>query len=340
MRAGEVARRGLLGGGALGGAAALLYGVVRGEAAHARRTIGEPKDQPPDPRGIYGRHRGEPLRLVMIGDSSATGLGCDSPAETPGALLAGGVARELRRPVWLDVVAVVGGRSADLDAQVVRALADGPVDVAVVMVGANDVTHRVRPGEAARDLGRAVRSLRAAGTAVVVGTCPDLGTVQPLLQPLKTVAAHWSRRMAAAQAVAVAEEEGVAVTLGALLAEEFTLHPHLWSADRFHPSADGYRRVADVLLPAVLEQLGVDTLETWTVQDVNVAANVASREAGVSVVSVEGDEGAAAAGPGRLVRLVRRLPLVGRGEPDARVGALPEHGDGGGAKEEATRLSR
>ncbi len=321
-RASWVAVRGAYGSGALGALGALGWGVLRTEAHLARRTIGIPTETPPDPTGSYGRYLGASLRVVMLGDSSATGLGCDTPAQTPGALLAGGVARDLGRRVHLDVYAVVGGRSADLDSQVVRALTGGPIDGAVIMVGANDVTHRVQPGDAARDLGRAVETLREAGAVVVVGTCPDLGTVKPLMQPLRTLAAYRSRQVAAAQAVAVAENDGVAVTLGTLLAEEFMEHAHLWSADRFHPSPEGYRRVADVLLPSLLEQLGVEdpvsVPVSSSVQDVNVAAYLASREPGLVVETLEGDEGVAAVGPGRLVRLVRRLPLVGRGAPDSR----------------------
>jgi lysophospholipase L1-like esterase len=280
---------------------------------------------------VYGRYLGPSLRLVMLGDSSSTGLGCDTPAQTPGALLAGGVARDLKRRVRLDVVGVVGGRSADLDVQVARALQDR-VDLAVIMVGANDVTHRVLPGEAGRDLGRAVRTLRAAGAVVVVGTCPDLGTVEPLLQPLRSVAAFWSRRLATAQAVAVVENDAIAVSLGSLLAQEFSQYPHLWSADRFHPSPQGYRRVADALLPSLLEASGVDhpvsVPVSSSVQDITIAAAVAAREAGVAVETVEGQEGVAAVGPGRLVRLVRRLPLVGRGAPDVREEDGGEESDG------------
>jgi hypothetical protein len=157
---------------------------------------------------------------------------------------------------------------------------------------------------------------------VVVGTCPDLGTFKPLVVPLRTVAAFWSRRMAAAQAVAVVENDGIAVTLGSLLAQEFSQHPHLWSPDRFHPSPLGYRRVADALLPSLLEAMGVDipvsVPVSSTVQDVQIAAAVAAREPGVAVETVAGDQGVAAAGPGQLARLVRRLPLVGRGAPDRR----------------------
>jgi len=257
----------------------------------------------------------------MIGDSGAAGLGCEVPAQTPGALLAGGLARDLRRTVRLASVAAVGARSSDLATQVARALEE-PVDLAVIMIGTNDVTHRVLPGDATHDLGRAVRTLREAGAVVVVGTCPDLGTVEPLLQPLRTVASFYSRRMAAAQIVAVLENDGIAVSLGTLLSPEFAEHPHLWSPDRFHPSPRGYRRVADALLPALLEHSGatipVSVDVRTSVQDVAVAAGVAAREPGTTLETEPGAEGVASAGPGRLTRLVRQLPLVGRGAPEER----------------------
>jgi hypothetical protein len=47
------------------------------------------------------------------------------------------------------------------------------------MIGANDVTHRMPMREAAGQLGEAVARLRAVGCEVVVGTCPDLGTIRP-----------------------------------------------------------------------------------------------------------------------------------------------------------------
>ena len=310
------------GGGVVGAVGAAGYAVLRAEATLARRTIGEPTSQAPVPDGTYGRYLGRPLRLAVIGDSSAAGLGVDAPGETPGALLAGGLARDLRRRVELDVVAAVGARSADLDVQVARAL-KRPIDLAVVMVGANDVTHRVPPGDAARDLGRAVRTLRAAGAHVVAGTCPDLGTVEPVLQPLRAVARRWSRRLAKDQAIAVVENGGTAVSLGDLLGPEFAESPHLWSADRFHPSAAGYRRMTDALLPSLLEAAGVtipvSVPVSSIVQDVELAASAAAQEPGLVVETMPDAEGIAAAGHGRLTRLVRRLPLVGRGAPDERA---------------------
>ena len=312
-RARYVAVKAAYGGGTAGGLAGAAVALLATQARLARRTIGQPTAQAPNAAGSYGRGRrgDEPLHLAVVGDSAAAGLGCERADQTPGALLAGGIARDLRRRVDLDVVAVTGARSADLDVQVARAL-ERTVDAAVIIVGANDVTHRVPSAAAARDLGRAVRALRATGAVVVVGTCPDLGTVKPVMQPLRTVAARWSRRLAAAQTVAVVEAGGIAVSLGDLLVRDFTEQPHLWSDDRFHPSAEGYRRIVDALLPSALEALGVDIPVSVpvsdTVQDLDLAAQVAVREPGVEVEVLAG-------GASRLARLRRRLPLVGRGAP-------------------------
>jgi len=313
-RARYLAVKAAYGGGAFGGVAGATFAVLVTEAKLARRVIGTPTEQAPLAAGSYGRgRRGDtPLHLAVLGDSAAAGLGCASADQTPGALIAGAIARDLRRRVALEVVAVTGAQSADLDVQVGRALRRR-LDVAVLIIGANDVTHRVPVAKAAHDLARAVRTLRAAGVLVVVGTCPDLGTVKPVPQPLRTIAAHWSRRLAAAQTVATVEQDGIAVSLGDLLVQDFSEQPHLWSADRFHPSADGYRRIVDAMLPSVLTSLGVTIPVSVpisdSVQDVDLAARVASQEPGVEVDPV-------AESGGRLARLRRRLPLVGRGAPE------------------------
>ena len=77
-----------------------------------------------------------------------------------------------------------------------------------VIIGANDVTHKVLPSASIRNLTKAVETMREAGTQVVVGTCPDLGTIRPIAPPLRQVARRWSRRLAAAQAIAVVEAGG------------------------------------------------------------------------------------------------------------------------------------
>ena len=147
--------------------------------------------------------------------------------------------------------------SSDLSSQIDRALPTEP-HVAVVLIGANDVTHSVLPSASVRHLSEAVRRLHEAGVAVLVGTCPDLGTIKPIAPPLKQVARAWSRRLAAAQTIAVVEAGGRTVSLGSILGPEFAAAPAiLFGPDQFHPSADGYRSLVTVLLPSTLAALGL-----------------------------------------------------------------------------------
>ncbi len=257
------------GGGLLGIGTALAgatIGVVAVQARLARRAIGPRRTVPPYADGRYlpsadRTPRGTSLRLAVLGDSGAAGLGADDAAGTPGAVLARGLATAADRAVVLTNVAVVGARSSDLDAQVDRVLVVRP-HVAMIMVGANDVTHLVRPQDSVRHLGNAVRRLREAGTEVVVGTCPDLGTVRPFAPPLRQLARRLSRELAAAQSIVVHDMGGRPVPLAKILGEAFDAEPgRFFSADRFHPSAEGYAACAQALLPEVLAAVGIPTEE-------------------------------------------------------------------------------
>jgi hypothetical protein len=216
------------------------------------------------------------------------------------------------------VEAVVGAQSRHLDAQVDRILAEVPhLDVAVIMIGANDVTHRSKPAESVRLLSEAVVRLREAGAEVVVGTCPDLGTIEPIAQPLRWVARRISRELAAAQTIAVVEAGGRTVSLGDLLGAEFAARPgEMFSADGFHPSAAGYARAAAALLPSVCAALGVlpegaapqrpDLRLGEGVDDIAHAAARAVSEPGTEVSGTE--VGGATRGPrGRWAVLLHRV---------------------------------
>ncbi|MGW0614116.1 SGNH/GDSL hydrolase family protein [Streptomyces sp. NPDC002788] len=251
------------GGGGIGLAGAATVGLVLAELQLARRRVGNGRSpQVPNADGVYGQTytTDAPMRLTMLGDSTAAGQGVHRAGQTPGALLASGLAALAERPVELRTVAMPGARSDDLDRQVALVLADpGPVpDICVIMVGANDVTHRMPPTRSVRCLSSAVRRLRTAGAEVVVGTCPDLGTIEPVRQPLRWLARRASRQLAAAQTIGVVEQGGRTVSLGDLLGPEFAANPReLFGPDNYHPSAEGYATAAMAVLPTVCASLGL-----------------------------------------------------------------------------------
>jgi lysophospholipase L1-like esterase len=219
--------------------------------------IPRPEAAPPACDGLYGTdYDGEPLTLAILGDSSAAGLGVDLPRETPGALLAAGLSQVAHRPVRVVCAAVVGAESGGLHAQIDSVLPYRP-DAAAILIGGNDVTHRVPPAVAVGHLVRAVRNMIDADMQVIVGTCPDLGTIRPIRPPLRWVARRLSRQLAAAQTIAVVEAGGRSISLGDLLGPEFEARPdQMFSADQFHPSATGYASAAAAMLPSLAASLG------------------------------------------------------------------------------------
>ncbi|MEU5093910.1 SGNH/GDSL hydrolase family protein [Streptomyces sp. NPDC020996] len=253
------------GGGGIGLAGAAAVGLLLAEMQLARRHVGNgTSGRVPVADGLYGTAYTvpdePPLRLTMLGDSTAAGQGVHRAGQTPGALLASGLSAVAERPVRLHNVALPGACSDDLDRQVSLVLSDPArvPDVCVIMIGANDVTHRMPPTRSVRHLACAVRRLRTAGAEVVVGTCPDLGTIEPVQQPLRWLARRTSRQLAAAQTIGVVEQGGRTVSLGDLLGPEFEANPReLFGPDNYHPSAEGYATAAMAVLPTVCAALGL-----------------------------------------------------------------------------------
>ncbi len=268
MSSARVARRiaagAAYGGGSIGLLGAAAVGVVLAEVQLAKRQVGGGiAPVPPSSDGRYGvafTGPAEPLLLGLLGDSTAAGQGVRRAGQTPGALLASGLAAVSERPVDLRNVAQPGARSDDLERQVSVLLADASrtPDVCVIMIGANDVTHRMPATHSVRCLTTAVRRLRTTGAEVVVGTCPDLGTIEPVYQPLRWLARRASRQLAAAQTIGSVEQGGRTVSLGDLLGPEFEANPReLFGPDNYHPSAEGYATAAMALLPTLCAVLGL-----------------------------------------------------------------------------------
>jgi lysophospholipase L1-like esterase len=317
--------------------AVALAGVMYAETRLARRRIPLAVEPPPVSHdttwaaaGISPRR--PPIRIAILGDSTAAGYGVDRDRDTPAARLAIGISEAARRPVHVSNVAVVGAESPDLPGQL-TALGESQPELAIILVGANDVIERRVPGEAAAFLADTVRGLRSMGAEVVVCTCPDLGTIRPLAQPLRAYARRLSRRMAKAQTVAVVEAGGRTVSLGDLLGPLFTSREELFSADRFHPSAAGYVEAANAVLPSCLDALGLRTrarsagpFTTRRVKPVAKAAAQAVTRPGTEVAGAE-RFGRTENRRGRFAQLRRRLPRRNRPStsPEQAVPVAPSN---------------
>ena len=239
--------------GAVGLSAALS--LVASESLLTRARIPRNLGEPPVSDGTVwcpptvAPHR-TPVRLALVGDSLAAGLGAPTARDTAAAQIALGLSAYASRPVRLTNVAVVGSRTRDVAYQLDALAGCCRPEVAVVIVGANDVMHHCASDEALRRLTLAVHRLDVLGARVVVGTCPDVSAVGALNEPLRHMARRQARVYGQAQAAAVRRAGGEAVDLFTLLGTRFR-EPGMFAADGYHPSAAGYAAAAEVLLPAV-----------------------------------------------------------------------------------------
>lgn len=233
--------------------------LLRRQAALARaeifaRPLGEtaPKGQK-----VYRERYPDRVELLVVGDSIAAGLGAERRKETLGGRLAKALAKSTHRSVHLLTMAQVGARTSMVHDQL-DALPDGyRPDLAIVVVGGNDVTHRVPIGRSVADLVEVIDRLHDLGAEVIVGTCPNLGAIRPLRQPLRSIAGRRSGLLARAQRRAALARGARTVSLGRVVGPIFLAEPELmFSLDRFHPSAAGYRRTAKAMLPSLLAALG------------------------------------------------------------------------------------
>jgi lysophospholipase L1-like esterase len=189
------------------------------------------------------------LAFAVLGDSIAYGQGAARAADTVGARLAAelvtaDIATDLR------IFAVPGARSQALAGQA-RSAATWQPGLALIIIGANDLTHFVPPEQAAAQLGDACRTLRAAGAEVVVAPAPDLSVVPWVPPQARLVVRAASATLRQAQTRAAVAAGARVADLEAGSAAAFASDASMFSADRFHPSSAGYAVIATALAPTV-----------------------------------------------------------------------------------------
>jgi lysophospholipase L1-like esterase len=198
--------------------------------------------------GTFGPADGRPVRFVVLGDSTAAGLGAGSPERSYPVLLAQRLAGDGYR-VELDSLGVSGARTADVASTQAPLAAEADPDLVLVAIGGNDVTHLTRLASVRRDLRTALVRLHTTGAPVVVAGVPDMRALA-FLEPLRSLAG-WRGRVVSRVIRDVAGDLGLPyVPLAERTGHFFTEDPDRhFSVDLFHPGPGGYRRWADAIYP-------------------------------------------------------------------------------------------
>ena len=226
-----------------------LAPLLLAQGRWARRHIPRLPEPPGEREGVVGRG-GDTWRVLVVGDSSAAGVGVADQRDALALPLARALAvRAAARVAWRLVA-----RSGVTTVQALALVQDQPrwhADVAVVVTGVNDVIDQVSPARAvaARAALRDWLVRECAVRHIVFTPLPPMGHFAGLPQPLRCVMGLDARRHDRALQRWVVRQPDVS---------QLFLHlppdAALLASDGFHPGAPVYRQWAQALAEHIQER--------------------------------------------------------------------------------------
>ena len=197
---------------------------------------------PPPHRGeLRFAGEGDPLKLLIVGDSSAAGVGVDAIEKCFAGLLPRLLAETTGRPVTARIAGMNSATSAQIRDHVVPHVEPRDFNYVMLNIGTNDAKnfHTVRAFK--RDFGTLIYALKArfpAATIVWAGVL-DMEHVPALPSPLSRILGIRARLIDAKGKVLCSERGALAPV------STWRIVPENFSDDGFHASETGYREWAE-----------------------------------------------------------------------------------------------
>lgn len=185
---------------------------------------------------------------VWLGDSTAYGIGVTDATDGVAGRVAAG------RDEQVVMLGVSGATLSDVIQRQLPDVRESDPDIVYVSVGANDTTHLTRRPAFEAGYRRLLAGLPPDVPVVVLGI-PDFGSPPRLAQPLRAVAGFRARQLDRVVRRVAADRPGTTyVDIAGPTGPPFRRDPdRYFSADGYHPSADGYELWAKAVLDTVGE---------------------------------------------------------------------------------------
>lgn len=218
----------------------VAMGVVAAQGLWVRRRIPRLPQAGGAATGLVGDDEGGVLRVAILGESTAAGLGVDSHAEG----FPGGFARELAERAGRGVRWQVTGRDGATIRYVRHRMLDSVVDehdCVVLLIGANDVLTRTPATRWAEDLGSVLDTLSWRAGQVLV---PSVAPFERFPSLPRTLAGYLADKARALDEVARSVCDARPGADWVDSSDGLSIGPEFFASDGFHPSAVGYARWA------------------------------------------------------------------------------------------------
>nr|WP_204112776.1 SGNH/GDSL hydrolase family protein [Shimia biformata] len=204
-------------------------------------------EPPGDRGGVFGS--GPDLGLLVLGDSSAAGVGAQNQKTAMPAQLVFLLAQNAR--VHYRVEAITGATSRST-LKSMDTVTYGSADLCIVVLGVNDVTRATSPRRFVRNLARIEAALKSkTGTRhIIFSGVPPMGHFPLLPNPLRWVLGQDAQRLDAALQAFCAESQD-----RSHLPLDLPLTPDMVASDGFHPSETAHALWAKMLARHILDVL-------------------------------------------------------------------------------------
>jgi lysophospholipase L1-like esterase len=236
----------------------LLVPIVAVQGMWMRSTIEMASPAAGPTSGTVGDPSRSPVRIAVVGESTAAGCGVDTHNDGFAGCLARELAQRIRRPVTWEVVGQHGATARRIRYRFLPQLEenlDGQrLDLAVLLAGGNDVLSRRTPDEWGADLAAIVDDLAARAGRVAVAGTPPFAAFPALPATLgRYLAERGSALDAVSQQICAQRPQAIWISSTAGVPP-----PDSFAPDRFHPSAAGYRRWAQDVAPHIAHLVAQD----------------------------------------------------------------------------------
>lgn len=193
--------------------------------------------------GTYGT--GPALRLMILGDSAAAGVGVPTQNQALSGQLVSALGSDFR--VFWKLIATTGHKAKDV-LTTLETLDPEPFDVVVTSIGVNDVTHATGTRKWMGQQARIVDLLqsRFQSRHIILSSLPPMHLFPALPQPLRWyLGARAGRFNRALRQFADGNDRCVFISI------DFPLETAYMAADGFHPGAPAYalwaHHIADII---------------------------------------------------------------------------------------------
>lgn len=198
----------------------------------------------PEARGTRGTVAGgfgrRPLNLLVLGDSTAAGVGVSHHRDGIAGHLAAALAERSGREVGWRVVARSGATVGEVERRHLPVVVDGPPpDVIVVLAGVNDTLRLTRLATVRATMTRLLTELRRhyPDTCVLLSGTPQLHRFPALPAPTRQVLGLRARAVDRVAAQTAGNVPGAAY----VTVPDLTATAGVFATDGFHPGPHGYR---------------------------------------------------------------------------------------------------